>query len=200
MSFCAAEHYFSPFSWRSGCSWVIQTPASLLETWIQNKPLLFHLNFISCLHLSLASLLALSPTFPLLTPPRPTSRMTKPCKSGLTPRSVIWSRFSVVIFPPSQNDPYFKWHSSPLGKWNLCSCQPPLNVPASLLKAQASPGSSFRSAQLHKPERKIQGQKVFNTEQDAISLSLFGFAVHDNEPSQIFIMWLGDYFLLDISF
>lgn len=27
-------------------------------------------------------------------------------------------------YSPSQNDPYFKWHSSLLGKWNLCSCQP----------------------------------------------------------------------------
>lgn len=116
---------FCLLSWGTRCDWVIQALASTLETWIQNKLLLFHLNFISSLHLSLLSWhsLPLSLRSPSLSPTL-TSRMTKPCKSSLTPRSVIWSRFSVVIFPPSQNDPYFKWHSSLLGKWNLCSCQP----------------------------------------------------------------------------
>lgn len=37
--------------------------------------------------------------------------------------------------------------------------------------------------------KNIQGQKVFHVEQNAISISLFSFTVHDNEPSQIFIMW-----------
>lgn len=49
-------------------------------------------------------------------------------------------------------------------------------------------------------KEKIQGQKVFNTEQDAISLSLLDFTVHDNERAQIFIMACGDYFLLDVFF
>lgn len=87
ITFCLA-------SWGTRHCWV-QAAASTLETWFQNKLLLFHLNFISRLHLSLL----LSRHSQSIFPSYPTSRMTKPCKSSLTPCSVIWSRFSVVIFP-----------------------------------------------------------------------------------------------------
>lgn len=86
-------------------------------------------------------------------------RITRPCKSSRTPCSVIWSRFKHYDIPLLKNDPYFKWHSSLLGKWNLCSCQPLSNVPVSLLKAPASP-FQLSSAQLHESERRFKDKSL----------------------------------------
>lgn len=64
----------------------------------------------------------------------------------------------------------------------------PFECPCEFIKSTSFPRSN---SDLHSCTslKEYSRTKVFNVEQNAVSISLFGFTVHDNEPHQIFIMW-----------
>lgn len=64
----------------------------------------------------------------------------------------------------------------------------PFECPCEFIKSTSFPRSN---SDLHSCTslKEYSRTKVFNVEQNAVSISLFDFTVHDNEPHQIFIMW-----------
>lgn len=114
-------------------------------------------------------------------------RITGPRKSSLTPCLVIWSRFSIMIFPLLKmililNDTAHCWENE------TSVAASPFECPCEFIKSTSFPRSN---SDLHSctSVKEYSRTKVFNVEQNAISISLFGFIVFDNEPSQLFIMW-----------